>query len=159
MIGRFADGILSVAAAAVAVGILSSICSEKTGPGMLIRMLCGLVLAVHILSGLMNTDFDRLIAFPESFFQSAETAAANGSQISSKAATQIIKAKTEAYILDKAEAYGAKVDVEITLSDDQIPVPTGVRIRGSLSPYVRSQLSEMMESDLGITKGKQEWIG
>ena len=156
---RFAEGILSLSAAAVIVGILGSVCSDKKGPGALIRMICGLFLGIHILSGLLNLDFHTLVSYSDNYMQSADAAVKYGSQISSEVAAEIIKTETEAYILDKAGSYGAAVEVEVLLTSDDIPVPHSVQIKGNVSPYARSKLAEIMERELGIAKEMQNWIG
>ena len=152
-------GILSVVTAALVVGILCSFCDTKTGTGTLIRMVCGLVLLIHILSGLLKADFDILMSFSDLLLQSTEDAVSQGSRISSKAASEIIKEKTEAYILDKAAAYGVCPEVEVFVSTADVPIPESVRIRGSVSPYARKQLERIVEDELGIPKENQEWIG
>lgn len=70
----------------------------------------------------------------------------------------IIKSRVEAYILDKAESYGAKLKVEVMLSEDQVPVPMSVRITGSISPYGKKMVTQLIREDLGIASEEQVWI-
>jgi hypothetical protein len=47
----------------------------------------------------------------------------------------------------------------VYLSEDTIPVPISVEIRGSVSPYGKQQLTKLLEEELGIAKENQLWIG
>ena len=74
------------------------------------------------------------------------------------AAGEIIKARTQAYILDKARSLDVALTVEVFLDDATIPAPCGVRIEGAISPYAKKVLSQMMKDDLGIPPEEQIWI-
>ena len=67
---------------------------------------------------------------------------------------KIIKAKTEAYILDKAKNIGAEISAEISLND---LVPTGITVVGNLSPYARSSLAAIITHELNIPPEAQIW--
>jgi len=71
---------------------------------------------------------------------------------------QSIIDSTRAYILEKAETFGAELTVEVMLDDSSIPVPSGVRIRGNISPYNREKLGSIIQRDLGIPTEAQIWI-
>ena len=64
----------------------------------------------------------------------------------------IIAENTAAYILDKAEELGAFCQVTVTVAwtQDGLPQPHTVRITGNLTQRQRSELSRILESDLGI---------
>lgn len=156
---QLSGSILSVVTAAVIVGILGSVCPQKAGTGALIRMICGLFLAIQVISCVTELDFGIIAAFSDQFGQSADDAVFAGEGMATDAWSGIIKEETEAYILDKAAAYGASLEVEVTVSREDLPVPESVRIRGSISPYARGRLQQMMEDELGIKRENQLWIG
>lgn len=152
--------ILSVTAAAIIVGILTSILDKKSGSAALVKMIAGLFLAFTAIAPIAKLDFSNLTAFAQAFEAQGTAAAADGEIMAQEAMADIIKSETEAYILDKAETYGAALEVEVTLRQtDGIPVPTGVRLAGRISPYAKAQLQQMMEAELGISKENQLWIG
>ena len=70
---------------------------------------------------------------------------------------EIIKQRTEAYILDRASAMDAQIKVSVSLGKDGIP--KSVRITGRISPMNRSRLTDVIAADLGIPREQQEWIG
>ena len=123
MINQMGAYILSVVAAAMAISIIGSVCDQKTGTGKLIRMICGMVLGIRILSGIMQADFRGLTTLTDELFQSADSAITYGNQIASSATSEIIKGETEAYILDKANDLCASINVEVLVSEGEIPIP------------------------------------
>lgn len=151
--------ILSVIAAAMITAILTGILDKKGSAGTLVRLIGGLFLAFCIVQPLANFDWSALTAFAEGFSADGEAAAAQGEILADEEYRSIIKSRVEAYILDKAETYQAELTVEVTLSDQDVPVPAAARLQGSISPYAKSQLQQMMEEELGISKEDQLWIG
>ena len=67
------------------------------------------------------------------------------------------KAK-EAYILEKANGLGMDIHPEITLSNDNPPVPYAVTIEGMCTPFARKQLSVYLHQNLGLSEEYQTWI-
>ena len=156
---QLGNGILSVVAAAVIVGILGSISRDKTGSGTLIRMVSGLFLAFHVISPFADLDFDVITTFVEEYAEAGDAAAASGRAMAISDASLRIKAESEAYILDKARELGTDLSVDVSVSRGDLPVPESVRVTGNFSPYTRIRLQQMMETELGIPKEKQQWIG
>lgn len=151
--------ILSVASAAFLAGILGSLTDKKSGAGSVLRLLSGLFLTFTVISPIVKMDFSGITDYMESYAREGENTAAWGDAAAEDERRTIIKSRVEAYILDKAEALGTAVTVEVTLSDDIVPVPEEALLRGAVSPYVRTRLEQMMEADLGIAKENQLWIG
>lgn len=149
--------VISVTGTALVCGIVTGMVKKNTA-GELIRMLCGLVLAVAVLYPLAGFRMENaaLDLFPS--LGEGESMAAQGKKITRDAVGDIIKSETEAYILDKAAALGVELTAEVLLGEDEIPVPVGVILSGAASPYARSQLTNVIEKDLGIPKEKQVWI-
>lgn len=148
--------VISVVSAALTCGILSRLIQKDTAKE-LARLLSGLFLVLTVISPLKQIDIDLLMQFPLSYKQEAEEAANLGKEMASEAYSDVIKTHSEAYILDKAAALNAKLSVEITVSDAYAPVQA--ELCGEISPYARTALEIYLESDLGITKENQIWIG
>lgn len=151
--------VISVAAAAMVVGILTGLSNRKDTAGVLLRMIGGLFLAFTVLRPIVDLDVGNLSAYFDTFTVNGDAAAAAGENLSREALCSYIKAQTEAYILDKAEDYGASLTVEVYLDEGETPVPVGARLQGNVSPYGKACLREMMEEDLGIMEVDQLWIG
>lgn len=151
--------ILSVTAAAILCGIVKSLCSGASFEKG-IHMLCGLVLAVTVLTPVLRIDLDQLIGkFTASYSQDALAVTTFGAESYQNSLSALIKQKSEAYILDKAAQLNAPVDVSIEISAEDLPLPVFAHIQGDISPYAKHQLSQILEHDLGIPKENQKWTG
>lgn len=158
--GWIVDGlrqyIFSVTAAALICSILMSLVRGGFAKE-LIRLVCGLLLTLTVLRPMVNLDFGIMDEYPASLTRNAESVSAEGERMAKETMTDIIKAQSEAYILDKAAAWNASVSVDITVGDSQIP--ESAVLRGEISPQTREHLEVILETDLGITKENQIWTG
>ena len=146
--------VISVVAGAMICGIAMSLFS-KGALRQILKMLCGLILSLCVLRPMMKGEIWDSFRFEDFLSDEAAQTAAMGEEYSDRAIREIIKSETEAYILDKAQSLGAKVSAEVSLSLDGVPV--AVRIGGSLSPYIKRELSDYISRDLGISKENQVW--
>lgn len=148
--------VISVTAAALLCAALTGM-TRKSPAGELIRMLCGLVLTFTVLYPISRVKLAEMTIAPPAW--EGESMAAQGEKIARETLRDIIKSDTEAYILDKAAALDLSVRVKVSLSEDTVPVPVGVILSGAVSPYARSQLTNVIEKELGIPKENQLWTG
>lgn len=151
--------ILSVTAAAILCGILRSLLPGKGTAAAVLRLAGFAFLVLTMLTPVKEINMSELQDYLDWNSEEGTAFAQEGTDLSRDAMGTIIKSRTEAYILDKAEAMELSLSVEVSVSDDDIPVPQAVRITGSLSPYAKAVLSSMLEEDLGITKENQTWNG
>ncbi|HIT33040.1 MAG TPA: hypothetical protein IAC31_00200 [Candidatus Faecousia intestinigallinarum] len=156
LIGKY---LVSVAAAAILCGIVTTLLGKKGTISAVIKLVCGIFLCFTVLrpwksSGLADwTDFTGDIA------ADASGAVQRGETAAREAMAESIKSQTEAYILDKAAALEAVVRVEVTLMEGDPPLPGSVEIKGNISPYAKARLSQVLEEELGIPKEEQRWTG
>lgn len=150
--------LLSIIAAAVICAIINTLFANKTGYGGLIKLLCGIFLTVTIVAPWKRFRFDSFTAFKDELSNAANIAVDNGVEYSKQAVCEIIKAKTEAYILDKASSMGMNIDVEVTLNNADLPLPQKVTIQGAVSPYAKERLSKCIVNELDIPEDELIWI-
>lgn len=141
------------------VSIICSFTGEKDSVGILIRMVCGLFLAVVTIRPVANLNYGWLEGFADGFDEMANHATAAGISMADDARREIITEETEAYILDIASSYGLQLQVRITLSEGDLPVPEAVCISGIASPTQKAQLQNAIANDLNIPKERQLWTG
>lgn len=146
--------VLSVICTALLCSVAMGL-TQGAGTKKILRLLCGVILAKSILGPLPGVDWEKIPILPDS----RETAAitASGENMARQAACDIIKQECETYILDKAAALGAELQVEIILSGETPPVPVEAVFTGPVSPGVRSQIEGILSRDLGIPKEKVTW--
>lgn len=149
--------LLSVFAAAVICGIVTRLIGKKGTQGAVIQMIAGVFLAFTVIRPIADISLDGIGDLTSDFSQDASLAAAAGEELTKDALAAGIKSRCEAYILDKAETLNAELTVEVTLTDEDIPVPYAVRLTGRISPYAKAQLQSVIAQDLGVDKEHQTW--
>lgn len=151
--------ILTVTAAAIFLGVLRSLTGKKGGIAALLQLIGGLFLTFTVISPVANIDLDLVFETPWDLAADGSAIAAQGQALSRDQLESIIKEQCESYILDKALTFQADLEVEVTLSQDEMPVPSAVRLRGSISPYAKNALQQWLQDEMGIPKEDQLWIG
>lgn len=146
---------LSIVCAAIASGIILSF-SHNNVQDKLIRLLCGIFLAITTLSPFANIEIPDLSEIKYSAVTDASLATVLGEEMAEEAIAEIIKQKTETYILDKATVWTSDLDVSVQISDG---IPENVKIVGDISPAGKKMLSTIIAEELDISKENQQWIG
>lgn len=149
--------ILSVTAAAILYSIFQSLLDKKSSAAIILRLIGGLFLTFTVLAPITEIDFDAIIDAPWDYTVKGNSFAEQGKQITEDRIGEIIKTRCKAYILDKAMSYQSPMQVEITLSQDETPVPVAVYLQGSISPYAKNAIQNWLQSDMGIPKENQVW--
>lgn len=149
---------LAVITAAVICGVITPMLS-RGAPERLVRLLCGMFIAVSLISRIRNTDLSFVLAPLEKDWVMAHSQADAGAAMARQEMERVIKQQCEAYILDKAEELGTELRVDLELSPGEIPVPEKIRLYGKADPAVRAQLSQLLTRELGIAKEDQFWLG
>ena len=156
---KLSSFILCIGTAAVMIGILTDLTNPKTGPGIILRISAGLFLMIQIWTLFQNFQVDSWYEYISAVETQSDAAIRQGTTFASDQMSQIIKEKAGTYILDIAREYGTDLAVEVEVDESDIPVPTGVRLTGNISPYAKKQLQQMIETELNIPKERQQWIG
>jgi hypothetical protein len=154
---RIGAYLLQVTAAAVISGVLKTIVGQKGSAASLVRILCAVFMALTILSPLTGIDPERWSVRFTDFGDDAQAVVEDAKLTVQKELATDIKKRTEAYILDKAKSFGVTISVEVSVSSESVPVPTGVRIAGAVPPYTKERLSLWLREELGIPLEEQEW--
>ena len=149
--------ITSIIIAGIICSIIDLLLDKKTATGKIAKILTGILMSVTILTPFTNISFKYITNYFDSLSFHADNYVEQGKFSAQNSISEIIKAQTEAYILDKANALGANIQVEVMLSESQLPVPEFVKISGVVSPYVKKRLSVLLEEDLGISEENQIW--
>lgn len=149
--------LFGVIAAAVLCAIVSQLAGKDSFLGAAVKLITG----VFMLLSLVAPILDLQIPTPGNIFADlsleADQITASADDSTRESISAIIKERTQAYILDKANTHGVTLSVEVTLSDSEIPEPVSVQISGNVSPYTKKILSQTIERDLGIATEAQVW--
>ena len=145
-----------IVAAALLSGILVSLTKHSSG-GSIVRMLCGVFMTIVLLQPISGTNMSHWESMLPDIIREAETVSEEGAAAAEDIRREYIKRRVQAYILSRAKTMEADIQANVSLDEDCIPV--SVSIAGRISPLSRSRLSQMIASELGISKERQEWIG
>ena len=146
--------LLSVIAAALICGCVSSLVGNKGSISNISKLLCGLFLAITAMKPITDVRIEDMKTFTASIEADADAAVASGENIATEEMMRIIKDEVEAYIINKAKQLQTDLEVEVVL--DGI-VPAAVRVSGDFSPYVKSSIANSIARDLDIPQEEQIW--
>lgn len=149
--------ILRLIAAAVICGFITGIVGKKGTLPSMIKLMAGLFLSFTVLSPLLKLSIVNFTDYLDDLQVSGDGIVADSEAAAKKEMETIIKSETAAYILDKAASYGAELTVEVSVDTSGMPVPNGIRLSGSVSPYGKKQLQQIITQDLGIALEAQLW--
>lgn len=149
--------IIGIAAAALLCAAVKSF-QIKGAIGAVINLACSVVMILCVLSPLTRIRFNSIGDIISDAQHAGAAAAMEGSEAARDAAAGIITGEVSAYILDKAEALGVELTVEVELEHEGIPIPRAVTLRGNVSPYAKQILSDLIRDELGIEVEAQRWI-
>lgn len=138
--------------------LISAVIRHLTKESGVCQMIAGLFLALTVLAPFADLrlgDFEKLLPDIDN---GAQIAVENGKADYEKELVRCISDRVEAYILDKGQDLGLSLTVEIELSDDAMPKPVGVRLRGEASPYAKRRMQQILADELGIAKENQLWM-
>lgn len=154
MLGRY---IFSVTTAAIIFSILQSLLHKNSAAAILVRMIGGLFLTFTVIAPVIDFDLDSILEQSWAYTSHAEDIAAAGQTIAAEQRSQRIKEQCETYIIDKAMSYQTQLDVDITLTNDEMPLPSAVLLKGNISPYVKSIIATWIQDEMGIPEDHQIW--
>ena len=154
MINDLREYILTVTAGAILCSLVQNMLGKGFFSASMLRILCGVFMACLLIRPLVRIDFSSILFSIDSYTSDANAAVSVGEAAAKESMQAVIKSKTEEYILDKAAALNAELDVQVTLND---MVPAKVALSGAVSPYTRSVLGSWITQQLGIPKEAQIW--
>lgn len=147
---------ISILMAALVCGLVLGI--QKKGKGSkILNLLCGAVLLLSILGPLKGLPYYRFDRWKYEFENEAEDIVREGKDYAQSQLMDIIKKECEAYILDKASSMDAKIEVEISIRNSSPPIPEEITVKGTVPPYTKQLLKNIIIQDLGITEDCQIW--
>ena len=150
--------LLSVMIVIIIIVIAKGMIGKKSPYKSVVSMLCGLVMLLTILKPLKVTNWYSYSDFFDEVNLDAEYASAFGQQQAQTEMERIISEQTKSYIFDKAAAMGAQLDITVEIETvNNIPVPVAIKLEGSISPYAKTSMKEIIKNDIGIPEDRQEW--
>lgn len=154
MIGKYLFAIIAVS---LLISIFKTFIPTKGVVGSVLRLACGVIMASVLISPFKNLYRADLQSYCSEISSDAESIADIGKEYTKAELSKSIEANLTAYILDKASAMNMDLECQVLLSDDAIPMPKGLKIRGNASPYAKEQFIHTLSHDLGIGEEEIRW--
>ena len=148
--------ILSLIAISVLCGIVLLFFRGNTHASV-IKMITGVMISLTLLKPFMGGDELKLDCFLNTISYDSSLAVQQGIEAAESANSVYIKEAMESYICNKAEAMNVKIDAEVSLANDTLKIPKHITIAGTVSPYIKRQLMDIISKDLGIPEDQQLW--
>ena len=127
----------------------------QEGIRRVLRLAGGVLMILVLLQPVVRMDLGDLRFSPDALRQEAEALEEEYARQQEAALETGIEEELASYIWDKAQALGLSCQVRVTVETgaDGIPVPRSVTVTGAYS----EDLSEIIETDLGIPREQQNW--
>ena len=153
--GSLKAWLLGIVLTSFAAGLARQLAPQGKEQAM-VRLACGLLLALAILRPLAGQNLDAFDFSMDGFRLEASDVSDLYRKNQQDTLSAIIAEKTEAYICDKANRLGVPCEATVTVSltESGVPLPGSVTIRGAYS----EELAECLEKEVGIPAGMQFWL-
>ena len=150
--------LLAMVGAAAVCTLALTLCPEGRVRRVL-RLVCGAVMAVALLSPLKDFDMDAYSASLSRYRDEAAKAVNAAEETGDRLNRTIIERDCAAYISDKADALGMTgVGAEVSaVWSDGCWRPDSAEITAAATEAQRAALTASIESELGIPESRQHW--
>lgn len=149
--------IMHLISTAVLTAILLSFFDKRSTQHELLKCVCGIVMVIAAISPLVHFNGMNLDRYIEDFSAEGQSAIEDGLDNAEELLRKRIKESCEAYILDKAASLGATILADVELDETDPPKPYRVTIIGSVSPFVKRQLTHYLKTEFQIPEEMQIW--
>lgn len=149
--------LLSVCSTALICAIGNRFLGSRESSAGIGRLLIGSFLILTVLNPIFELNLDTFENFRLHAQTDAMLAVRRGEENTHQEMAEIIKNRTAAYILQRAQELHVNLAIEVIVSEDAIPSPKMVYLSGTVAPFAKKRLQQIIEQDLGISKECQIW--
>lgn len=158
MIDAVREYLLRLTVAAFFSSILLSIAPKGLGKKAA-ALVCGLVMLLLALSPLVQVDEQKLSVAISRLELEQEQMRTGVELRNRELMAQIISARVQTYILDKATQMGMQLEVQVEMDTEaSTPYPCGVQLRGEATLSQRQKLAMYLENTFAIAPESQVWL-
>lgn len=157
MMDELKQYILSLIGSALICGVIKCFFGDKAKTKGIVNIGCGLFFAITALSPVVDIDIPDIGSYIEPISNMATEISQDAAGASLSEMELIIKDEISAYILEKASTLNMNIDVEVNL-DEYRHIPCSVVIKGAVSPYGKTVLTEYIQRTLDIPEENLRWM-
>ena len=149
--------LFSICVAAIISSVIKHLIGKNTANSKIIKMISGVFMAMAVLAPMVDFRLTDYKKYYNNFQLDAQSFTEIGESIGKEERNQIILEQTQAYIISEASRLGVAVDVRVSLSKGDPPVPESVDLSGNVSPYMKSRINELITQRLDVSEEKIQW--
>lgn len=148
--------LLSVVAVCM-ITVVAGVLIQKSSLQKIVRLLGGILVLLVAIRPLLSLNTDKISAYLQEWNASYHFDDDGVKARQNELMRLQVKQSAEQYIENEAKALGGTVQAEVSLSDDEYPVPVSVTLIGTLTPEQVTALSAYLETALNLPAERQEW--
>lgn len=149
--------LLSVMAAAMICALITMLVGEKTNPGKIIKMLCGILLVTVIVKPVIEIKVSDWSQLSLQIQEQCDWAVLEGEKQAKEAFIENTTKAIEERIKTEAEKIGCAISASVSWGEEM--QMKDIILEGSISPYAKNRLSKWIQENLAIPEESQFWIG
>ena len=149
--------LLSIIAAGIICAITGILFPNKDTIEKIVGLMCGLFMTLIVLSPIKKINPVNWGLSYEFQSDQSKHIAEQGQYQAEETLREVITEYCSTYIVEKAKGMGVDIDVQFQLNSNDPPVPTSAVITGTVSPYAKAKLKNILTQDLGIPEDRQQW--
>lgn len=147
--------IISIISVSIVCSIVSQIIPRSRKMAGIIKVVCGLLMGITVLSPAINLNLPDYKTHIRSVYETANQISKEAIHTTREDIAGIIKEETEAYILNKASSLDMDVAVEVNLNEELLP--ESVVVVGVVAPYDKEVLENYIQQTLDVPEEQQLW--
>lgn len=151
--------IRQLCALSILCGVALSLTPEGSGRRVM-TFACSLVMLSCVLGGIKTMDWNAYSIEISRYREREQTFLQQSSEIRDDLDRRVIEAECRAYVVEQAVRLGTPirdVSVRVDWSTEGLWVPYAATVYGDLTEQERERLSQLLETELGIPRERQEW--
>ena len=149
--------LLTVLSVAIISSIATHICGDNQAIVNVIKTIGAIIMTITIISPLVSFRIDSLRYYIKNTDSEAAGIVSEAKVESENEMRSIIKEHVQTYVINKAEAHNADIDVTVDAFKQDTLIPESITIEGEVSPYIKEILVKIISEDLGIPEDRQIW--
>ena len=154
------DGIRSYLISVVAVcmiTVIAGVLVRESALKKIVRLIGGMLILLVAIRPLLSLDMKAIGEYIENINSTYQFDTDKIKRTQQELMREQVKQSSETYIEKQAKSLGGTLQAQVTLSDEDYPVPVSVVLIGSMKPEDAKAVSEYIETALGIPADRQEW--
>ncbi|MEA4895330.1 MAG: stage III sporulation protein AF [Oscillospiraceae bacterium] len=125
-----------------------------------LKMLCGIVLIIAMISPILKQDFPSLSMDMSEYRKRADEIIGKSKEKENSLSRTIIEDELETYILDKAKSLNVElksVEVSVKWGDEGSWYPYEAHLKADIPDREKNLISNSIEAELGVPDERQYW--